>query len=93
MFDMSTIESFQAKFRLDFQVAMRPSTGSKNIHLSWFLPFSVFINLFYVIDSIQRTPTMYVVKFVDDNLCSSLMDGRWDSKITIGVDIVKTIVA
>lgn len=90
---MSTTKSFRAKFRVDFQSAMRPTTGSKNTHLSWFLPLCVFIDLFYVSDSIERTTAMYIVKFADDNLCSSLMDGGWDSKISTWVDIVKTTMA
>lgn len=90
---MSTTESFRAKFRLDFQNAMRPTTGSKHTHLSWFLPFCVFVDLFYCATNMHKTAMRYVIKLqASDDLYSFIMDKGWDDKVTIGADIVKTVV-
>lgn len=91
--DMSTTEAFRARLRLDFQNAMRPTTGSSQTHLSWFMPICVFIDLFAAAHTFQRTPTMWIFKEVSDQLCQSLMDGGWDSKVTFGADVIKCMVA
>lgn len=91
--DMSTTESFRAKFRLDFQNAMRPGTSSKLTHLSWFLPIGVFVDIFHVAENrIQKTKVMWIIKDVDDDLCASMMDKGWDLKITKAADVIKTVV-
>lgn len=91
--DMSTTEAFRKFFREDMHNAMRPNTGSKQTHLSWFLPIHVFIDLFaIVVADMQKTNTMFVFKYVKDELTNSLMDKGWESKITIGADVIKTTV-
>jgi hypothetical protein len=44
--DLSTAEAFRAKLRLDFRSSLKPTTGSRRSHIQWFLPFTVFIDLF-----------------------------------------------
>lgn len=90
--DMWTTEAFRAKLRHDFQNSMRPNTGSKQTHLSWFMPIAVFIDLFSIGVDMHRTPTMFVYKHATAELCSSLMDGGWDTKITFGADVIKTTI-
>ena len=91
--DMSTTESFRAKLRQDFHSSMRPTTGSKQTHLCWFMPIGVFVDLFFIGSNMHRTKTMFVYKHASDELCASLMDSGWDSKVTFGADVLKTIVA
>jgi len=93
--DMATTESFRAKLRLDFQNSMRPSTGSKQTHLSWFMPIGVFVDLFYIGNNMRRTNTMFVYDTVTEELCSSLMDKGWNTKITRirDMEFVKTTIA
>lgn len=91
--DMTTSEAFRSKLRHDFWIAMRPNTGSKQTHLSWFMPIGVFVDLFSAAeDNMHRTPTMFFFRNLSDNLCSSLMDDGWDEKITYGADVIKTVV-
>ena len=58
--DMSTIGSFCAKLRQDFHSSMRPTTGSKQTHLCWFMPIGVFVDLFFIGSNMHRTKTMFV---------------------------------
>lgn len=89
--DMGTSEAFRSKLRQDFQTSMRPNIGSKLTHLSWFMPIGVFIDLFSVSEEqMHRTPTLFVFKNVNEELCSSLMDQGWNNKVTIGADIIRT---
>jgi len=89
--DIRTSEAFRAKLRQDIQTSMRPNTGSKLTHISWFMPIGVFIDLFSVAkEQMHRTPTMFVFKNVSEDLCSSLMDQGWDDKVIIGADIIRT---
>ena len=89
---MATSESFRAKLRIDFHNVMKPATGSKRTHISWFMPLDVFIDLFAAAKSSYRTTTMWIFKNVNEELCQSLMDGGWNTKITIGADIIKCTV-
>lgn len=89
---MATTEAYRAKLRQDFHQSMKPNVGSKNTHLSWFMPIGVLVDLFAVSMDMHRTATMFVFKRMTDKLCASLMDGGWDSKITIGVDTIKTTI-
>jgi len=91
--DMSTSEAFRAKLWKDFQGSMRPSTGSKRTHLSWFLPIGVFVDLFSVAQGdMRKTAHMFVFNRVSQDLSNSLMDQGWDSKIMNGPDVIKTTV-
>lgn len=91
LLDMFTTEAFRAKFRTDIQSSMRPTTGSKQTHLSWFLPIHVFVDLFAIASlEMQRTPTMFVFRRpVRQELTDSLMDRGWSTKISIGDDHIK----
>lgn len=91
--DMYTTEAFRARFRTEFQSAMRPTTGSKQTHFSCFLPIHVFVDLFVVASSnVTRKPTMFVFKPVKKELTDSLMDQGWNIKVSIGVDHIKCTV-
>lgn len=91
--DMYTTEAFRARFRIEFQSAMRPTTGSKQTHFSCFLPIHVFVDLFLVASSnVTRKPTMFVFKPVKKELTDSLMDQGWNIKVSIGVDHIKCTV-
>jgi len=94
LLDMFTTKAFRAKFCIDIQLAMRPTIGSKQIHLSLFLPIHIFVDLFVVASGeMQRTPTMFVFKqLVRQELTNSLMDRGWSTKISIGDDHIKCIV-
>lgn len=93
--DMATTESFRAKLWQDFQNSMRPTTSSKQTNISWFMPIGVFIDLFYVATNMRRTKMMFVYKEVTEELCASLMDRGWDTKITRirDAEFLKTIAA
>lgn len=74
----------------EFQFAMRPTTGSKQTHLSCFLPIHVFVDLFVVASSnVTRKPTMFVFKLMKKELTDSLMDQGRNIKVSIGVDHIK----
>jgi len=88
--DMSTTESFQAKLRFDFQNVMKPSIGSKQTHIPWFMPLGVFIDLFAAASEFHRTASMWVFKHVQEPLCQSPMDHGWNSKI--GADVIRCTV-
>lgn len=91
--DMYTTEAFRARFRTEFQYAMRPTTGNKQTHFSCFLPIHVFVDLFVVASSnVTRKPTMFVFKPVKKELTDSLMDQGWNIKVSIGVDHIKCTV-
>ena len=93
--NMATTESFQAKLWQDFQNSMHPTTSSKRTNLSWFMPIGVFVNLFYVAIHMRRTKMMFVYKEVTEELCASLMDNGWDTKVTRiqDAEFLKTTVA
>jgi hypothetical protein len=87
--DMSTTEAFKARMRSDFLTSMKPQSGSKATHLQWFMPFHVMVDLFSVASNMHRTTTFFVFKEVTHNLMASLMDSGWDSKISVGDDVIK----
>lgn len=90
--DMLTTESFRAKMRLDFLASMKPSTGSKQTHLQWFMPIIVMVDLFSSASSIHKTKTLFVFKNATHELMLSVMDSGWDSKVTEGGDVVRCTV-
>lgn len=89
--DMDTTESFRARMRTDFLQSMRPTTGSKQTHLQWWMPIHVLVDLFSEASNIHRTTTFFSFKDVSEGLLLSLMDAGWDTKVTIGNDIIKCI--
>jgi hypothetical protein len=90
--DMATSESFRAKMREDFISSMKPTTGSRATHISWFMPISVMVDLFACAPNIHRTRTLFVFKQINQGLFDSLMDRGWDEKSVQAVDTVKCVV-
>ena len=74
--------------RTDFLQSMRFSTGSKQTHLQRWMPIRVLVDLFSDASNIHRTTILVVIKDVSEKLLSSLMDCGWDTKMTIGDDII-----
>ncbi len=72
--DMSTTEAFRAQMREDFLRACKPGTGSKITRISWFMPIAVMVDLFAIADNMHRTPTLFVIKHISNELFASLMD-------------------
>ena len=77
---------------MDFLNSMRPTIGSKQTYLSWFMPIGVFVDLFHVSTNMHRSNQMFIFKQVDEELCASLMDKGWNEKVTKlqAGDFVKT---
>jgi len=72
--DMSTSEAFRAKLGQDFLMSMKPTTRSKMMHISWFMPEAIMVDLFASASSIRRTMTLFVFKDISNELIDSLMD-------------------
>ncbi|KAG0596266.1 hypothetical protein M758_UG238500 [Ceratodon purpureus] len=87
--DMLTTETFRAKLRCDFISSMKPNTGSRQTHLQWVMPITVMVDLFSCAQSIHRCKTLFFFKGVTEELMSSLMDKGWNSKVTMGGDVVR----
>lgn len=87
--DMLTTETFRAKLRSDFIASMKPNTGSRQTHLQWIMPITVMVDLFSCAQTIHRSKTLFVFKAVTEELMSSLMDKGWNSKVTMGGDVVR----
>jgi hypothetical protein len=90
--DMATTEAFRAKLQEDILSSMKPNTGSRATHLSWFMPVAVMVDLFVVASNIRKTRTLFVFKDISTQLFNSLIDQGWDEKITIQLDQVKCTV-
>jgi hypothetical protein len=90
--DMSTSEAFRAKLREDVLMSMKPMTGSRVTHISWFMPIGVMVDLFACASSIHKTRTLFVFKEISEELFDSLMDRGWNEKIVIGVDVIKCLI-
>lgn len=89
--DMSTSEAFRAKLREDFLMSMKPTTGSKMTHISWFMPICVMVDLFACSPSIHKTRTLFVFKDMSDELFASLMDSGWQEKVVIAENAIKCV--
>ena len=92
LLDMSTSEAFRARMRADFLSSLKPSTGSRQTHLQWFMPVPVMVDLFSEAPNICKTTTLFAFPKVSDSLLSSLMDDGWDIKETDKVDLIKCTV-
>jgi len=90
--DLSMSEAFRAKSHQDFLMSMKPSTGSKVTHITWFMLIGVMVDLFTAAPTIHRTRTLFVFKEMSDKLFASLMDQGWHEKVVIGEDIIKCLV-
>ena len=89
--DMVTTEAFRAQMRHGFWSSIKPTVGSRSTHIQWFIPIHVVVDLF-LLANWHRTPTLFVFKNLNKQSFKSLMDDGWDTKITVGSDIVKCIV-
>jgi hypothetical protein len=92
---MLTTETFSAKMRSDFRTSMKPTTGSRQTHLQWFLPIFVMVDLFSCASNIHKSKTQFAFKDVTEELMSSLMDKGWRETVTDGGDggdIIKCVV-
>ena len=90
--DMATTEAFRAKMREDFLSAMKPSTGSRVTHISWFMPINVMGDLFAISTNIHKTRTLFVFKDNSEEVFDSLMDKGWNERIYLGADEIKCCV-
>ena len=79
--DIDTTGNFGLGCALIFLQSMRPSTGSKQTHLQWWMPT-------HVPPNIHKTTTLFVFRDVSEKLLSSLMDCGCDTKVTIEDDII-----
>lgn len=56
------------------------------------MPIHVRVDLFSDSSNIHRTMTLSLFKDISEEFLSSLMDCGWDTKVTIGDDIIKCMV-
>ena len=87
--DMSTSESFRAKMRLHIRLAMKPNTGSRRSHVQWFMPLTVFIDLFASAVNRVRSPTLFTIRNLEAGSFDDLMDKGWNQKVTEAGDIIR----
>ena len=72
----------------EIQCAMKPSTGGKNAHLSWFLPFACFVDFFSDSQQLRRSKTTFMCKLLDEAWFDSLLEKGWIVKIVEGDDLI-----
>lgn len=53
------IVACQLNIRIYVHNAMKPSIGSKDVHLSWFIPFNVFAQIFELCEDTKKTKITY----------------------------------
>jgi hypothetical protein len=91
--DMHTSEAFHLKLAMDIAAAMKGGTGSKDVHVKWYIPTHVMVDLFVVANDVRRTSAMYIFNHPFEELLASLMDPGWDEKFQAGQDIIKCCVS
>lgn len=91
--DMHTSEFFRRKLAVDIAAAMKGSTGSRAVHVHWFMPVHVMVDLFACADSVRKTRSMYIFNNPSEELLSSLMSLGWDVKYEKGRDVLKCVVS
>lgn len=91
--DMHTSEVFRRKLAVDIAAAMKGSTGSSAVHVQWFMPVHVMVDLFASADSVRKTRSMYIFNEPSEELLCSLMDLGWDVKYEKGRDVLKCVVS
>ena len=91
--DMHTSEAFRNKLVVECAVVMKATTGGSFAHVQWFMPMHIMVDLFAnIVDNIQRTTILFVLKFPTDELLGNLIDQGWDTKYHIVEVVVKCIV-
>lgn len=78
------IKCFRSKLYNDVQKSLKTSTGSRNVHLSWFVPMSLFVSSFSNTE-VHRTPTLFVCKNLSDDFLFKFMDKGWDIRSTADI--------
>ena len=91
--DIHTSEVFRRKLAVDIAAAMKGGTGSSVVHVQWFMPVHMMVDLFACVDSIRKTRSMYIFNEPSEQLLCSLMDARWDMKYEKGQDVLKCVVS
>ena len=91
--DMHTSELFRRKLAVDIAAAMKAGTGSSAVHVQWFMPIHIMVDLFACADTIRRTKSMYIFNNPSAKLLCSLMDAGWDVKYVKGRDVLKCMVS
>jgi hypothetical protein len=86
--DMHTSEAFRLKLAMDIVAAMKGGTGSKDVHVKWYM-----VDLFAVANNVRRTNVMYIFNHPSEELLASLMDPGWDEKFQVGQDIIKCCIS
>ena len=56
------------------------------------MPINVMVDLFAVANNIHRTPTLFVFKYISEDLFASLMDNGWNESIVLMADEIKCII-
>ena len=73
--DMHTSEAFYSKLAVQCTAAMKATTSGSFANVQWFMPMHIMMDLFASsIDNIQRTTTLFVLKFPMDELLGNQMD-------------------
>ena len=83
------IAACQLKIRIDVHNAMKPSTGSKDVHLSWFIPFNVFAQIFALCEATKKTKITYQMRSLDKCWMNKSLGDGWDVKKTILEDTIE----
>lgn len=74
--------SYKHRFSSDILNAMKPSTGSKGVHLSWLLPILCFASMFRFCAGIRKTRYTYTCKDLTEEWMNSFLGSSWDVKTT-----------
>ncbi len=80
--------SYKVRFVCDIQNAMKPSTGSKGVHLSWLLPIACFASFFCFCTGIRKTKYTYTCKDLQREWLNSFLGSNWDTKTTHGKETI-----
>ena len=88
----NVVGSYKLRFVSDIHNAMKSSTGSKGVHLSWLLSVSCFASFFASCTGIRKTKYTYTCKDLQKDWLHSYLGPNWDTKITYGKETVMCIV-
>ena len=84
--------SYKLKFACDIQIAMKPSTGARGVHLSWLVPTSTFAHFFASCSGMKKTKFPYTCKDVDQDQLDTTLGPDWDTKTSHGKETEQCIV-
>lgn len=80
--------SYKACFVCDILNAMKPSTGSKGVHLSWLFPIAGFASFFCFCTGIRKTKHTYTCKDLQPEWLNSFLGSNWHAKTIHGKETV-----